>query len=193
MLFYRPCSNISGNGVAMHEINSMKDSHRKEILRRYEYVKKALEFTRYEQTQGMLKKARDEVARDLREDIPKPNKSNRPGKGKNRNNAHKRCAPSVRTLYRWLRAFIASGQNIRSLISDNMVNRTRESSLDPEVIRIIDKKIDVLFLSSARIGVGRLHREIESEIKEYNRSLPDFKKDAILSPPPHKHCACIRG
>ena len=92
----------------LHENGSMNESHRKEILRRFEYVKKALQEMRYGRTQDRLVKARDEVARDLNEYIPKKTKRTVEPQKKNDSTNHKnRTAPSIRTLSRWLNAHIA--------------------------------------------------------------------------------------
>jgi len=167
--------NVSGGEVQFHEISDMVETHRKEILRRFEYVKKALEETRYGRSKSRLKKSRDEVAKDLKECIPKKTKKTDKGP--------KRTAPSIRTLYRWLKAFIASGQDIRSLISNNMVKRERSSALTQECVNIINDKIKNVYLAKPHYSQVTLCGEIAAAVDNYNKALPDFKKSESLKAP----------
>jgi putative transposase len=170
---------IGGNVIPFHDLAGIPEKDRKEVERREKYVLKALEYTRYDQTVVRMENAIEEVAEELSEIVVKKGE-----KPKKRKKSHKkqRKAPSVRTLYRWMNAYIKSGQNIRSLISDRRV-QDRKSSLKPQVLKIIDDLIHNFYLRSYKITAERLHDEIRIAIADENMSIPSNKREKLLTVP----------
>ena len=170
---------IGGKVIPFRDLSGLPKAERKEALRRFKYVKTALEYTRYERSTDRMQKAIEDAAQKLSEIVV--NNGDKPPRGK-KARKKQRKAPSVRTLYRWVNAFIASGKNVRSLIT-NRRKQERKSSLDPDVVQIIDERIKNYYLRSPSTTVRRLHGEIIIKVDDHNRSIPANKVDKPLTSP----------
>ena len=184
---------LSGKVIPFYDLAGMPEKDLNEVLRRKKYIEKALDYTRYEQTMACMENAIKEAAEELSEIVVNKDEKTRKRK-KAHKNQHK--APSARTVYRWVKTFVKSGKNIRSLVS-NRKQHNRKSSLHPQVEKIINELINDFYLRSHKITAAALHDEIRIAINDYNKSIPASKKDQLLTVPHintiYKHIKKIDG
>ena len=114
---------LSGKVIPFYDLAGMPEKDLNEVLRRKKYIEKALDHTRYEQTMACMENAIKEAAEELSEIVVDKDEKTR-----KRKKAHKnqRKAPSARTVYRWVKTFVKSGKNIRSLVSNRKQHKSQE-------------------------------------------------------------------
>jgi putative transposase len=170
---------LNGKEVDFHDPAGMPTKDRDEVFRRKKYVVTALDYNRIDPSVAHVEKAIEDVAEELSEIVVRKNDK----KAKRKLASKKyRKAPSVRTVYRWMKTYIRSGQNIRSLISQRK-KVDRKTPIDPRVEKIIDKLINTFYLRSHRITAEALLDEIRLEIHEENKSIPASKGEEPLKVP----------
>ena len=168
---------IGGKPIPFRDLTVLPEEEQDEVLHRQMYVVTALNYTRYDQSVKRLESAIEDTTRKLSEMMD--DESDQAGKHKKQKQIK---APSVRTLYRWMKAFVASGNNVRSLIS-NRKKQNRKSSLDSRVDKIINDKIYNYYMRSRLITAKKLYDKILIAVDDHNHSIPENKGEKQLTFP----------
>jgi putative transposase len=78
-------------------------------------------------------------------------------------------APSVATLQRWIRDWLARGQNIDSLVPNVRLRGNRRPRIRFDVQELMNEAIDDFYLTRQRLSVAAVHRELERLVHEENK------------------------
>jgi len=80
--------------------------------------------------------------------------------------------PSWRTLCRWYRRFVSSGENVRTLIPLVCNRGNKKRRIQPQVIEIIERVIDQEYLRPQRITVATVYETVALRVADENRFRP---------------------
>ena len=80
--------------------------------------------------------------------------------------------PSWRTLCRWYRRFVSSGENVRTLVPLVCNRGNKKRRVQPQVIEIIERVIDQEYLRPQRITVATVYETIVLRVADENRFRP---------------------
>lgn len=76
---------------------------------------------------------------------------------------------SVQTLYRWMRDYKRSGEDLRSLVPDHESRGgARKSRLDPRVLTIVDEQIQAAYMRPEHASIAAVRDIIASHIEDLN-------------------------
>ncbi|MBG1270538.1 DDE-type integrase/transposase/recombinase [Nostoc sp. WHI] len=90
--------------------------------------------------------------------------------------------PNWLTLYRWLKAYESSGQDIRSLVPKHKYKGDYRPKLEKEVIQIIDSCIQEIYLNPSRPDMADVHDEILRQIRQENLTRASIGQKALEIP-----------
>jgi putative transposase len=77
--------------------------------------------------------------------------------------------PSYLTLYRWVKDYLGSGKDIRSLIPKHRAKGNRQSRLEPEVKKIITNAISQVYLKPEQASGSDVYDRVIIEVNQCNR------------------------
>ncbi len=120
---------------------------REEAKRRYSYVSRVLSSTSLKRTATTLEPIISLVSREIKDSKP----------------------PSWLTLYRWLKNYSSSGEDIRSLVPLHSAKGNRQSRLNPEVRQIIKNAIESVYLNPTQAEGADVYDRVIIEINQSNR------------------------
>ncbi len=115
--------------------------------RKYSYVIRVLELNPHKLTGSNLKPIIEQVSNEIQDTEP----------------------PSWLTLYRWVKDYLASGKDIRSLIPKHIAKGNRQSRLEPEVKKIITNAISQVYLNPEQPTGSDVYDQVILEINQCNR------------------------
>ncbi len=90
--------------------------------------------------------------------------------------------PSHITLYRWVRDYDNSGKDIRSLIPNYKARGNRKPKLVPEVHKIIESAIKLIYLNPARATVDAVYDEVIFQIYKENKQRSEIGLEQLQIP-----------
>jgi putative transposase len=143
------CSGNQNNRLAYMsaDFTQVSPELRESAKRRYSYVARVLELTRQKLTDSNLKPIIEQVSNEIEDTDP----------------------PSGLTVYRWVKDYLASGKDIRSLIPKHIAKGNRKSRLEPEVKKIITNAISQVYLKPEQASGSDVYDRVIIEINQCNR------------------------
>lgn len=133
---------------------------REEAKRRYSYVSRVLESTPNKRTATTLEPIISLVSREIKDSKP----------------------PSWLTLYRWLKNYSSSGEDIRGLVPLHSAKGNRQSRLNPEVRQIIKNAIDQVYLNTTQAEGMDVYERVIIEINQSNRLREALSQEKLEIP-----------
>ena len=133
---------------------------RDEAKRKYQYVNRVIELNINKRNQASLQPIIDQVSIELND----------------------LGAPSWVTLYRWLKTYIKSGQDIRSLIPRHQAKGDYRPKLKPEVIAIINRAISQVYLTPIRPDIADVYDEVILQIRKENQNRQEIGMEPLKIP-----------
>ena len=160
------------------DLSLLTDSRRDEAKRRYSYVQRCIDRQLNRQLKGATKKHLIPIIREVSQEIKDNN------------------SPSWLTVYRCLKAYIKSDQDIRSLVPQNKKGNTlrrfgknpsqklnkQQREIALETAKIVDEVINESFLSKQRLSIQATYDLLLIKISEINR----FRQLGDKLPIPHQ-------
>ncbi|MBE9229677.1 transposase [Phormidium sp. LEGE 05292] len=128
------------------DFSQIPESLKQEAKIREKYVRATLEKNFKTRTKAELAPIIEQVAQSIKDATP----------------------PSYITLYRWLKIYEDSGQDIRALVPNYRKRGDYRPKISPEVKRIIDSAIARVYLNPNRAKVDAVYDEVVAEIVREN-------------------------
>ena len=130
------------------DFTQIPEELREEAKRKYQYINRVMELNINQRNQASLQPIIDQVSQELND----------------------LGAPSWVTLYRWLKTYLKSGQDIRSLIPRHQAKGDYRPKLKPEVITIINRAITEVYLTPRRPDIADVYDEVIRQIRKENQN-----------------------
>ncbi len=130
------------------DFTQIPEELREEAKRKYQYINRVIELNINSKNQASLQPIIDQVSQQLND----------------------LGAPSWITLYRWLKTYLKSGQDIRSLIPRHQAKGDYRPKLKPEVIAIINRAITQVYLTPRRPDIADVYDEVIRQIRKENQN-----------------------
>ncbi len=90
--------------------------------------------------------------------------------------------PSWLTLYRWLKIYSSSGEDIRGLVPLHSAKGNRQSRLNPEVQQIIKNAINQVYLNTTQAEGADVYDRVIIEINQSNRLRSALGQEKLAIP-----------
>lgn len=90
--------------------------------------------------------------------------------------------PSWITLYRWLKTYSQAGEDIRALIPRHQEKGDYNPKLEKEVLQIVDRAINSIYLNPSRANVADVYDEIVRQITHENQIRAAIAEKPLLIP-----------
>jgi putative transposase len=148
------------NNYHLADFSEIPENLQREAQRKYQYVVKVLEQKLSTYTSDSLAPIIEQVAKDIEDQKP----------------------PSAITLYRWLKQYLNSRENLGSLIPKNRQKGNFIPKISPEVQAIIQEVISEVYLTPERPNIASIYDVIICRIIAENHFRKSQKK-AILKIP----------
>lgn len=147
------------------DFSQISSELKQEAKRRENYVKAALDNNLETWTQSALTPIIEQVAQAIED--PKP--------------------PSAITLYRWLKSYEDSGQDIRALVPNYRKRGDYRPKIQSEVRRIVDQAIATVYLTPSRANVDAVYDEVIVLLEREN----SFRAETGMEPLKMPHRSTI--
>ncbi|MGQ4646628.1 hypothetical protein [Lyngbya aestuarii] len=147
-------------GYISADFTQLPSELREESKRKYRYIERVLSNNILKRTESNLKPIINQVALEIEDSQP----------------------PSWLTLWRWLKDYEASGQDIRSLVPKYVSKGNRQPRLNPEVRKIISKAIEQVYLKPSQASGADVYERVIIEINQSNRLREAIGQDSLEIP-----------
>ena len=147
-------------GYSSVDFTELPPELKEEAKRRYRYVSRVLNTTPNKRTAKTLEPIISLVSKEIEDDKP----------------------PSWLTLYRWLKKYSSSGEDIRSLVPLHSAKGNRQPRLNPEVRQIIKNAIDQVYLNTTQAEGADVYDRVIIEINQSNRLREALGQEKLAIP-----------
>lgn len=133
---------------------------KQEAIRREKYTVAVLEKNETKRSKELLLKIIEEISHNINDSQP----------------------PSHITLYRWLKSYEDSGQDIRSLVPNYRSRGDYRPKLKAEVNQIIEKAIAKIYLTPFKASVDAVYDEVIANIEQENHQREEIGLEKLVVP-----------